>query len=250
MFSALYGQKFELSVNSGLSLTYIPDFTSYIAIANDGLIIPGFINIANSKTPILFCEAPSEVTIKPTFFADMELRYKITNRVSLTFSAGYSQLKYDYDTYINTEGTPQVKLSDISSDYGNTIHYYINLKPLNVTMGFLENKLTIQGGATLNFQIKSEYSNVLIIYSQELVGDEIVYDTERVYFNFHGNPSKFLYGIHMRAEYDIAKVLSLFISGQYFFKSIYHSDSKSSQINKMYIPFLLQAGFGFKLWKF
>lgn len=246
----LFAQKYELTINSGTNLTFIPDFTNHILIANDGMLIPGLISLPNSVNVPLISKSRSETTAQLGFFADLEFRKNIGDECKLSFSAGFSQMKFDYDTYVDVEGTPHVKLSNLTQNYGNTNLFYVNLRPLNFSIGLFQNKFTLQGGASFNFLVKSNYYNTVILYTTKQVGGETVDIIDKVYFESIGDMNKILYGVHLRAESKIIKRLYLFISGQYYFNSIYDDKTSYSQTLKECNPFQVQAGVSFIFWQF
>ncbi len=246
---SLPAQKIEMRVNAGTNLTFIPNFTNVILIARDGMMVPGFVTLANSRGPILTSKSLSETTPGFGFLTDLELRLKINDRIKFTFAAGLSQMRFGYDTYVEAEGTESIYLSDIDEDYGNTCLLYANLRPFSFYVGFVQNKLSLQFGPSFNILLKSQYDDVVVIYgTNEYEGEEYVVE-DRVYFESIGKMSKVLYGTHIRADIKIIRSIDLFISGQYYFNSVYGHKTTDSQTVKESKPFNLQAGISFIVWR-
>ena len=241
--SSLHAQKIEIKINKGINLTYIPDFYSDIFIANDGMVVPGLINISNSHTLILTTSL-YETTTRLGLFFDLELGVKLTERLKLLFSTGILQMKYSYNTIVHAENTPTIDLGSLSKDYGNTNLIYVNLQPIGISYGFLNNKINLQSGVLFNILIKSKYYNTVILYSNNNNGSQTYDNIDKVYFESIGNMNKILYGVNLRASYKIINNLDIFISGQYYFNSIYHFKKRQETYQTLHDcnPFILETG--------
>ena len=255
----LFAQKYEMRINTGANLTFIPDFTNYIFIANDGLVIPGFVSVGCSVTCPLISKSRSETMAKLGFITDFEIRKKIGDTWKLSFSGGISQMRFDYDTYVQANGTPSVLLSYIDENHGDTNLLYVNMRPLNFSLGLFHNKFTLQFGPTFNFLIKKDYSRNVILYTTE-EHEGVTYNIEdKVYFESVWKMKKILFGAHLRAELGIINPLSLFIESQYYINSI-HSTKKLQDYYRQLPsynqplaeckPFQVQAGLSFIFWHF
>ena len=240
----LSAQRFEMRVNAGTNLTFVPDYGDYVLIANDGLIVPGLIKPGNSLTPIIYAETIAETKPRFGFVADLEIRMKICNNCSLSLAAGITRMNYKYDNYVVTDGTPIVRLSELDNDFGITKLLYLNLRPLNFGVDLFESKLTLQGGATFNFFLKGKSNSTVILYAEPVTGGGES-EIEKVYFSATGTANNVLYGIHLRAEFSIIKALDIFISGQYYFNSIYNSEER-----KAANPTTIELGISYTFWRF
>ena len=165
----LYAQKFELKVNLGTNLSFIPNFTNPIVITSGGVVIPGLISRNNSVYQPLLGIQQSETTAKLGFFIDLELSTKLSENIKLSFACGLNQMKFNYDSYVDfdTEITtwpdfnklPPVELRTLDPNYGNTNLLYINLRPLNLSLSLFKNKFTLQCGPSFNFLISNKQNN-------------------------------------------------------------------------------------------
>ena len=227
----LYAQKFELNVNLGTNLSFIPNFTNPIEITSGGCPIPGLISRDNSfYTPILGVQK-SETTAKPGFFIDLELSTKLSENMKLSFACGLNQMKFSYDSYVDfdTEITtwpnfyklPPVKLRTLDPNYGNTNLLYINLRPLNLSLGLFNNTFTLQCGPSFNFLINSKQNNKVILYTAGQYDGQTTKLIDKMYFDSTDDLNKILFGLQIHAEYKINKHLEIFISGQNYFNSIF-----------------------------
>jgi len=239
---SLHAQKFDVSINAGTSLTFIPDFNDYFMVANDGLCVPGLIAPANSVSPITFAPSTSQTNAKFGLFVDFDFGIKLSKKLKLSFSAGLLQMKYSYNAIIEGDSMPSVDLGSIVQDYGNTDLAYIQLKPIGVSSGFFDNKLNLKFGLLFNILVKSNYSNYVILYSEENNGSQTFDNIDKVYFSSIRKMNNILYGADLRVGYKIFRYFGLFISGQYYFNSIYNN--KKSPYFTLYEcrPFLLKMG--------
>jgi hypothetical protein len=245
---SLSAQKFDLRVQAGANLTFMPDFDNTIVILNDGIAVSGIISVANSAGPIILSESVSQTTPGFGFGAGLESRYNLGKDWKLSLSLGFNLMNYDFDTYITADDTPNIWLSEYTPEYGNTSLYYLNVKPLNVSKDLLNNKLTIQAGLTLNFNIYSKYNNTIIIYTEEAAAAGKTDGIERVYFDSYGNASLILAGLHGRMECKIIERLSGFISCEYFFNSVYQKETSSDALVKDSNPSQLYFGINYVFW--
>ncbi len=247
---SLFAQKFEIRIDAGANLTFLPDYENWIYVANDGLIVPGLISINNSLTPVLIGNSTAETSARLGFVADLEIRMKVCDKCNLSLAAGISKLNYKFDSYVDIEGTPNVRLSEIVSDFGNSGLLYINVRPLNFGIDLFNERLTLQAGATFNFFLKGKTNNYVILYSQETVVGGTSQKVEKLYIASTGVVNSILYGIHLRAEYNIVQALEVFISGQYYFNSIYDYEESNSPELKAVKPTVVSAGISYAFWKF
>ena len=217
---SLTAQKFEMKINTGTDWTFVPDFYSTVFIANDGLVVPGVIALANSVTVPLISNSVSETEPRMGIFGEVEFGIKLNKKLKLSFAAGLLQMRYTYNTIVNTEGTPVVALKSIDPNYGNTDFTYIQLRP-GISTFFFDNKLELQFGLPLNITVKSNYNNRVILYSEDDNGNHADNNIEKVYFESNTKKNTLLYGINLRAAYQITGPLDIFISGQYYYGSIY-----------------------------
>jgi hypothetical protein len=246
--STITGQKSEFRIQAGANVTFMPDFNNVVAILNDGIAVSGVISVANSISPIIICETSSRTEPGMGFEASLDFEYSLRKGWKLFNSVGFDLMRYDYDTYISAEGTPNLWLSEYTEEYGNTSFYYINLKPINVSKDFFENRLTLMAGATLNINVYSKYSNVLVIYSEEAVAEGKVDGIERLYFDTSRAANGILVGIHGKAECRIISSLSGFISYEYFFNSVYHKETYSDEVIRNARPSQLNLGLSYSFW--
>ena len=223
--NVLFAQKIELKINTKTNVTFLPNFTNRVLIANDGMAVPGIIIPANSMTPLLVSTSNSITYAQLGFAADLNLQLSIGNNNKLSFSCGFSQMKFKYDTYVNVPGMPQIKLNDISQHYGNTNLYYLNLNPLNLSLGFFTNKFVLQFGPSLNFLLRNSYHNTAITYKKVPIGGTMVDIEDKVYFDSYIGMNKILYGVNLRSDYNISKYTSLFVESQYYFNSIFKNNA-------------------------
>lgn len=223
--NVLFAKEFDLRISSKTNLTFIPNFTNRVLIINDGVIVPGLISPVNSMTPLLVSTSYTITKAQLGFAADINFQLNIGNNSKLSFSCGFSQMKFAYDTYVNVPGMPQIKLNDISQHYGNTNLYYLNLNPLDLSLGFLKNKFVLQFGPSVNFLLRSSYHNTAVIYKKTLIGGTMVDIEDKVYFDSYTGMSKMLYGVNLRSEYNISKYISLFVESQYYFNSIFKNNA-------------------------
>lgn len=245
-----FAQKFEVRINAGANLTFIPDYVHWIYVANDGLIVPGLISINNSVTPVIVGTSIAETNARLGFLADLEIRMKVCDKCSLSLAAGISRLNYGYDNYIDIEGTPNVRLGELSSDFGNTCLLYLNVRPLNFGIDLFNDKLTLQGGATFNFFLKGKSNNTVVLYAAEPVvgGTEPI--VEKLYMVSASLANSILYGAYFRVEYNILSELDVFISSQYYFNPIFESEESNYLELKATKPIIVDVGLSFTFWKF
>lgn len=241
-------QKFDLRIQAGANVTFMPDFDNTIAILNDGIAVSGVISVANSIGPIILSESESQTMPGIGFGAGVESRYNLGKDWKLSLSLGFDMMRYDFDTYINADNTPNLWMSEYTPDYGNTVIYYINLKPLNVSKDFFRGKLTLQAGPSFNFTINSKYYNILVIYSDEAAAAGKVDGIERIYFDWYGKTSSILAGLHGRVEYSIIDRLQLFISCEHFFNSVYQKETSSVELIYDTKPTQLFFGLSYAFW--
>lgn len=248
IIQSISAQEFEFRINPSTNLTYVPDFNNLIIIVNDGLIVPGLISPANSLTPPLESESISKTNAKIGFSLDLEFVVKLSDKLQLSISSGFNQLRFNYDTYVEAEGTQSVNLSDLSKDYGYTNLLYINLKPSNISLDLFNSRFKIQCGPTFNFLVKSNYNNVLILYTSEQLDGTTHEYVDKVYFESIGEMNKILYGAHFRTAFNIIRQFDIFISGQYYFNSIYFAEDNGYQTLTDCKPFQIQAGVSYVIW--
>ena len=245
----LSAQKFEMRINAGANLSFVPDYADLVLIANDGLIVPGLISPTNSPTPIIFDETIAETKPRFGFVADLEIRMKLCDHCSLSLATGIARINYKYDNYINVDGTPNVRLSELNNDFGSTKLLYLNLRPLNFGVELFNNKLTLLGGATFNFFLKGTSNSTVILYAEPVNGGEED-EVEKVYFSTTGKANSVLFGAHLRAEFTIIKALNLFLSGQYYFNSIYNGEKSNFPELKAAKPATIEMGMSYTFWRF
>ena len=248
LVSSLYAQEIDVRVYGGTNLTFIPDFYSSFIIANDGLVVPGLIDFANSRGPITFSTSLSETNARFGLFFDIELGIKITEKLRLSFSSGLSQMKYTYNSVVHTEGAPDADLGKLFQNFGNTDLLYVNLKPVGISTNFLNNKVNLQFGFLFNFLVKSELNSTVIQYSNENGGSHTFENIDKVYFDTADKMNKVLYGINLQVFIKIIRDMDLFISGQYFFNSVYYNYKYGDQYLKGCRPFILQTGISWRLY--
>lgn len=73
---ASIGQIYEYTISAGVNSTIVPDFNNTILIANDGLIIPGLININNSVTKPIFLVTKSKTSARIGYVIQLEIYKK------------------------------------------------------------------------------------------------------------------------------------------------------------------------------
>ena len=235
---SLKAQKFEMKINAGTNVSFVPDFNSTVFIANDGLIVPGLITPTNSVSPLLVSSSLSETKPRLGVFGDFEFGIKLNKKLKLSFVAGILQMRYTYNTNVNTEGTPVVDLKGLTEDYGNTSSLYVHFKPLNISYAFFKNKLELQFGIPVNILISSKSYNTVIIYTYP-INNPSEKKVTRAYFEYSGEKNKILLGTNLKAAYKITGYLDIFVSGQYYLNSIYKSDESFFQFNG---PILIKTG--------
>lgn len=245
---SLSAQKFDLRFQASANVTFMPDFENDFAILNDGLAVPGVISVANSRGPIMITEPTSQT--KPGFGLDagVDSRYSLQKGWKLYFALGFTMMRYDYDTYIDEEGTPNLWLSDYTPEYGNSSFYYINLKPVNVTKDFMEGKLSLTAGATLDFNVYSKHYDILVIYSDEAIAEGRPDGIERLYFESTRGSSLILAGVHGKIDCRIIGDLYGFASYEYFFNSVYANKDSDGDIRKYSKPSQLHVGLSYVFW--
>ena len=239
---SLHAQNIEMSFNAGTNFTFVPNFNNPILIINDGLVIPGLIHPSNSRTPLLYSSSTSETKTRLGFSFDFELSLRVAEKLKMSLSAGLTQMSYDYNTTVNTAGTPVVELENLSESYGNTDLLYLSLKPLSLSSDFFNEKLNLQLGFLLHILAKSEYNNSLVLYSNPNNGEQTIAGVDKVYFESIGKMNNVLYGLGLRASYQIIKDIDVFVSGQYYFNSIYDTEKDAYENLEDCKPALLQAG--------
>ena len=245
--SSLYCQKFDLGAYAGANVTFMPDFANMFAILNDGLAVPGVISVANSRGPIMITEPTSQTQPGFGFGAGVDSRYSLQRGWKLYFALGFTMMRYDYDTYIDEEGTPNLWLSEYTPEYGNSSFYYINVKPVNVTKDFMEGRLSLTAGATLNFNVYSKHFDILVIYSEEAIAEGRVDGIERLYFESTRGSSLILAGVNGKIDCRIIGDLYGFASYEYFFNSVY-AKNEPNDIRKYTKPSQLHAGLSYIFW--
>lgn len=244
----LSAQKFDLAAYAGANVTFMPDFANMFAILNDGLAVPGVISVANSRGPIMITEPTSQTRPGFGFGAGVDSRYSMQKGWKLYFSLGFMMMKYDYDTYIDEEGTPNLWLSEYTPEYGNSSFYYINVKPVNVTKDFMKGRLSLTAGATLNINVYSKHYDILIIYSDEAIAEGRPDGIERLYFESTRGSSLILAGVHGKIDCRIFGDLYGFASYEYFFNSVYAKKDSDGDIRKYSKPSLLHVGLSYVFW--
>ncbi|MCF6172123.1 MAG: hypothetical protein L3J66_14220 [Bacteroidales bacterium] len=245
----LTAQKFEMSVSAGANLTLVPDYSNWVLVANDGLVVPGLIQPGNSATPLLHAETTAETTARFGFITDLEIRMKLCSNCRLSLAIGMANLNYKYDNYVDVEGTPNVRLSELDKDFGVTNLLYLNLRPLNFSIDLIKNKFTLQGGATFNFFLKGKSNSTVILYADPFSGGADG-EIEKVYFSSTGSANSVLYGAHLLVRFKIIEALDLYVSGQYYFNSIYNSEKSNSPELKAAKPTTIQLGVSYTFWRF
>jgi len=246
---SLFAQKFEMRVNAGANLTFVPDYSDLVLIANDGLIVPGLIHPGNSLTPLLHDETIAETSARFGFVADIEIRMKVCDNCSLSLATGVVRMNYKYDNYVVAEGTPNVRLSELDSDFGITKLLYLNLRPLNFGIDFFDRKLTLQGGATFNFFLKGKSNSTVILYAEPVTGSAES-EIEKVYFSTTSKANSVLHGAHLKIKFSIIKDVDIFLSGQYYFNSIYNSEKSNFPELKAANPTTIEMGISYTFWRF
>jgi len=226
------GQKFEFTINAGTNTTLVPNFNDIIAIANDGLVIPGFINISNSATPALIGTWKSKTIPKQGYMIQLEISKKIKDRIGLSFEGGITNLKYNYETIIDYPGTPYKKLDKSSDNYGNPKLLYFNIRPISVSYYLIPNMLKITAGPSFNYLFSSQSTKYVIVYNGDII--------ERVYFTGSKNFSNLLYGFHIKSSFKVLNHANVFGSYQHYFNSIYSSES-----SKECKPSVFELGIGY-----
>ena len=244
-FFSANGQKIDFSVQAGANVTFMRDFENVIVILNDGIAVSGIISIANSAGPIIISNSVSDARPGFGFTCSFISRYNLNKGWRLNFDLGFESMRFDYDTYISEPNTPNLWLSEYTEDYGNTANWYINLKPLNVSKDLWNDKLNLVLGPTFNVNLSNTYHNILVVYSDEAIAEGKVDGIERVYFDAHAESSLILAGIHTRAAIRIVDHLQAFTSFEYFFNSIYASNSSDSEYTRGTNPAKLNFGLAF-----
>jgi len=226
------GQKFKFTINAGTNTTFVSNFTEIIAIANDGLIIPGLLNPVNSLTPALIGVYKSTTTPKQGYMIQLEISKKIKDRLGLSFEGGMTNLKYNYETIIDYPGTPYKKLDKSSDNYGNPKLLYFNIRPISVSYDLIPNMLKINAGPSFNYLVSSQSTNYVIVYNGDVI--------QRVYFAIAKRFSHLLYGFQLKASFKVLNHANMFASYQHYFNSIYRSES-----GKECKPHVLEIGIGY-----
>ena len=250
----LFAQKYELKVNPGINFTFVPNFINRVLITHGGLIIPDLIVPGNSVDPPIIGMAQSVSTARLGFFVDLELGVKLGQRLKLSLICGLNQMKFDYDTYVDFDDAPPAYLSELDPKYGNTKLLFIDLKPLNLSLGLFKNKLSLQGGLSFNFLIHSQQNNIIVRYTTIYgINGETRDIIDKLHFDSTVELNKILYGFQLRAAVKIIKPLDVFVTGQFYFNSIYE-DIDSDYRYYVYIsdtkPIQLQFGLSYTFWNF
>jgi|GEM_PF-2277556 len=246
----LSGQKFDIRVQAGANLTWVPDFENIVLIANDGIIIQGLIAPMNSYSTLLVSSSTSKTSPGFGLDADVEIRYNLGRSWKISVACGLDIMKYDFDTFIEVPGTPNIWLSEYTTGYGNTSIYFLNIRPLNISKAILHNKLAIQAGISLDILLKSDNYNVLIVYAADPENSGKADGIERIYFNSFGAVNNFIFGLQGRVEYNVFNNFNAFVCYQHFFSSVYDKKSSSSQTVKDAKASQVQVGLSYVFWNF
>lgn len=248
---SVQAQNWEFKIGAGANFTFVPDFNGEVYIANDGLVVPNFIHITNSNSPVIVSESRFETKAKPGFYLDFDLVFSMTKYWKLSTLGGISYWVYDYDTYIEAEGTNTLYLSELDPSHGQTKLFYFNVKPLSISYAINNDKFELQTGPSINFLLSSSYSTVVLIEHQEILNGQEYQLVDKAYFKSIDEINKLLIGWHLLAGTHLLNNLEFTVSGEYYFNSVYFSEN--SAINASYssiIPIQLTAGLRFSMAQF
>ena len=247
----LFAQKFELKIDAGANLTFIPEFENRILITKGGLVIPNLVRRGNSYENPIIGTVVSETSPGFGFFADLEIGMNLSDRFNLSLLAGVNQMNYTYDTYVDFDEAPPGYLSELDANYGKTNLFFIDLKPLNLSVSFFKNKMSLQSGPSFNFLVQSEQNNIIIHYTEYLSLDGVPYKVmDKLHFDSTDSLNKVMYGWYLRGGFKIIEQLELFVSGQFYFNSLYKNNDTYDQYISACKPIQLQAGLSYAFWKF
>jgi hypothetical protein len=247
----LFAQKFELKIDAGANLAFIPEFENRILITKGGLVIPNWVVRVNSNEVPIIGTAVSETSPGFGLFADLEIGMNLSDKFNLSLLAGVNQMTYTYDTYVDFDEAPPGYLSELDANYGKTNLLYIDLKPVNLSVNLFKNKMSLQSGPSFNFLLHSEQNNIIIHYTEYLSLDGVPYKVmDKLHFDSTDSLNKVMYGWYLRSGFRIIKQLELFVSGQFYFNSLYKNYDTYYQYVSACKPIQLQAGLSYAIWKF
>lgn len=233
--------RFAVKFSGGTTFTVIPDF-NHTVIACGKMLVPGLISPANSATPPTIANCSARTTSLVGWFVEAEVGYQLPRNYSLTFSVGVKKLRYDYETEFPAQPDP-INLDDFNSRLGRTTLLYLNVTPFNIAKSFLQNRLSVQAGPTLNWLLKDKIYNTLVLYDSPEAAENGLPD--RVFFDTAGNLNKLLIGLNLGIEHKITGPLSIKVSGQYYFTPLFKEEGLYRSSVENINPFVLQAGVTF-----
>jgi hypothetical protein len=233
----------EIKFSGGTAFTFVPDFHNTV-IASDGMSVPHLVSPANSIYPPTIAKCSSKTRSQAGWFVEAEMGYRLSRNYSLSFSVGVKKLRYDYETEFPGQPNP-VNLDDFNKGFGRTTLLYLNITPFNIAKSFLQNRLSVQAGPTLNWLLKDEMNNTLALYDSPEAAENGMPDM--VFFDTVGKLNKLLIGLNLGIEHKITGPLSIKVSGQYYFTSLFKEEGLYRANVEKIRPFVLQAGVAFSL---
>jgi hypothetical protein len=238
-------RRFDIRLNLGSTVTFVPHFSNTILICGK-MIIPGFVSPENSVS-VNTTVASSTATPLLGWHAHAEIFYKLPRNFSLSVGLGLKRLRFDYTSKfidINNGQANPADTDELNRDFGKTSLLYLSVTPFNVSKGLLtDNRLSVQAGPVINWLQRHKTNNALLIYYTPQSQEN--YTPDRAYFDTAGNMREVTWGLNASSSYKIARPLSIRISAQYYFKSIYKDEAPylglHATMNKV-TPLIIQAG--------
>jgi hypothetical protein len=233
--------RFDVQVNVGATFTFIPEFRNYVFAAN-GMVVPGYIHPSNARS-LSVSEGSSSSKSRMGWSAGAEVYYRLPQNYAISVGAGVKKMRFDYNTtgvgQSTESGTYTVNMDDINARFGKTDLLYLQVTPINVSKQFLGNKLTLQAGPVLDFLLKDETVNTVVVYyTSEAYAQN---RPDEAFFDTIGDMRKFIWGANLSASWKVAAPVSIKVSAQYYFNSLYKDKAYDLDVEKV-SPFVLQAG--------
>jgi len=216
-------QEFNLKINLAPSYTIIPDYTNTIYLAED-FIVPDLIIPTNAQKYSLF-QNKTHPSSNLNLDFEIELGLKLNKNYRIVLLTSVNQISYKYNTIVFDDNN-NVKLNDISSDYGEYHLLYLNFKPLNFSSVLFNEKVHILFGPSFNYLLFGNYESMVVKYKTITSNNEEIEVADKAYYDTTSKVRSFISGVNLRLNYQISNKIGLFVSSQYYFNSIFDKEQK------------------------
>jgi hypothetical protein len=224
-------KRFRLSVVAGANVTFAPDVERHVIITG-AAVVPGVFSPSNSVGFPTAEKSKTSTKSMAGWNVATEANLDIGKSYSLSFAAGVKALRVQFGDDYYLDHLPSGNWDNIEDEYGTTKLLCVSVGPFMLNRSFLSNRVTIGIGPSLDFLVKKEIENMVLVFNTQESRERNT--PTHMFFDTLGDFEKSLLGLNASVGYQLLPPLAVRITAQKYVTSLFSSNGLYSEYGSRY----------------